>query len=223
MSEYYSVNSLPNVHWRYYTYDKELFSEAVARLNLIKDKQDSSAATGIIDSLLESLEKDFKSVSNDKDFLQFVKHLNEGQDTGKYLNLYYTLAKSKLNNFRTALFEDDNAFNELSEYYIRNKASVFFKEAWFYLNKYYASDDFFKAFIDSNTYNNIYNPSIKSNYIERDMYMTILLNEKDAEAILKNVQDKKIDESELSENDLVFLQGLRGVVNKKFLITYKID
>lgn len=226
MSEFYSSSSLPNVHWRYYIYDKAMFYETLNELNVIKAKQDKDAAFSIIDSLSERLETDYKSIADDKEFLLFVQHLNSNQDTGKYLNLYHTLAKSKLANLKNLLFErgeTEDAFNELREYYVRSKASVFYKNAWFYLNKYYASDDFFKAFIDSSTFNRIYYPTATTTYLNEDMYMNVLLSKEDAKAILANASDKKIVESELSKNDLLFLEGLRGVVEGKYVITYKID
>jgi hypothetical protein len=154
-----------------------------------------------------------------------MRYVNNDDSASKYVDLYYNLTKSKLTGLKDCI--NQNGFNfsldELNEYYVRYKASAFFKEAWFYVTKYHATDVFFKLFIDDEIFNHFTTPDKSTNYLEKDMYLNIVLKRDDAEKIIRNVSVKKIDTNDFLLNDSIFYEGLQGFINDKYILVYGND
>jgi hypothetical protein len=225
MKNNYSENSLSNTNWNYYLFSKNLFYTAKEEINSLERSKNRARALHIIDTMLENIEPDHKAIENDEAFFLFMKHVNNGEDIKKFLALYFNLAKSRLTGLRELLVAGENAeeeFVSLREYYVRYKASVYFPKAWFYVNAYRISDDFFKLFIDKDSFEKLSNPDSKSIYLEEEMYLNVVLDKSVADRILENVSANDFTTADLTINDSLFVEGLRGL-NDKHIIVYKGD
>ena len=225
LQELYKDAPQSNVHWRYYLYDKELFFQSVKLFDTLLKKNDKNGFVQVIDTLLDNIEKDNEHIRTSDTFLLFMKHVNNNDSANKYIGLYYNLTKSKLISLKESINQNDSIGNldELREYYIRYKASVFFKESWFYVTKYHITEAFFKLLIDEETYNHLSYPDKSTIYLSDNMYMNVVFNKVDAERIIKNVQDKKVVPNDFLINDSVFFKGLQGVVDDKYIVVYNND
>jgi hypothetical protein len=139
--------------------------------------------------------------------------------------MYYELAKSKLLALKDTLNNTSKIgdLTELREYYVRCRSSAFFREAWFYVTKYHASDVFFESFIDPVSYNTLSHPDSKTKYLTQDMYLNIILDKAVAKRITQNVNEKRVTKKDLLLNDSIFYESLEGVEKGKFTVVYEND
>lgn len=225
LQELYKNTPQSNVHWRYYLYDKEVFLQSVELIDTLLKKNDKSGIKQVIDILLDNIDKDNERIRANDSFLLFMKYVNNNDSANKYIGLYYNLAKSKLTNLKDSISQTDSIENldELKEYYVRYKASVFFKESWFYVTKYHITEAFFKLFINEEIYNHLSYPDKSTIYLSDSMYMNIIFSKTDAERIIKNVQDKQVVPNDFLINDSVFFEGLQGIIDGKYIIVYNND
>ncbi|MCU7549878.1 hypothetical protein OCK74_12170 [Chitinophagaceae bacterium LB-8] len=222
LNKLYKDNSQSNVHWRYYLYDKTNFFQALNLFDSLQNKNDKNGVLNVVDTLLTNIDRDYDSIKTDSSFLLFMQYVNNSDSTKKYVDLYYNLAKYKLSNLKDSINQSDEigSLDELREYYVRYKASVFFKEAWFYVTKYHVTEVFFRLFIDDKVFNHLFNPDKTTEYLETDMYLSIILGKSVAERITKNVIYKKIVTNDFQINDSIFFEGLQGVIDDKYIVVY---
>lgn len=221
----YNNEFFSNMHWHFYIYDKRLFFESLKELDAAQSKNGSSGLKKIANDLLGCLEQDCNSVENDQEFQEFMQFVDNSDSIKKYIGLYFERAGiilSRISNSSGGEFEADDLL-QLQEYYTRYKASAFFKVAWFYANRYHASDIFFKVCMDDKTWNKIVFPDHETHHLDREMYLSCVLDKTEANAIVSIISSKKIKDNDFIINDKIFFQGLKGIIDDKFIIVYKSD
>lgn len=224
LNRLYVENKLPNVHWRYFLYEKKSFSQAISQLNALQSKRDKAGILNIVDTLLMNIDRDYDIIKSDRNFFLFMQYVNNGDSAKRYVDLYYNLAKSKISSLKDSVNQSlDINFDELREYYVRYAASAFFKEAWFYVTKYHATEGFFKVFIDDEVFNHLSYPEVSTEYLKEDMYLNVVLGKHDAGRIAKNVSNEGFLPKNLQLNDSVFYEGLQGVLNDQFILVYNYE
>lgn len=215
------ISSNSETAWRYYPYDEEAFNSAFKDIGTTNN---GTVDINIVRSLSKNLETSYQEVRKDSQILALYASMMACEDAMKYVNLYYERAKLKLSHIENDIIgngrlTDDN-FTQLKEYYIRYKSAVFNRNTWFLLNKYYISQDFFKKFVDKKTYEALFYPLPNTEYLNKSMYLDVILNKAIAERILNNINKQGIKEIDFDQKDRIFLSSLKGVLNSNYLIAY---
>src|SRR5438034_11807449 len=97
MKDVYLKNHVSNVHWRFFIYDKKSFESAMVDVSKFNSrKNELSNILNAARLLVDSLDSAYARLREDNSFMSFMSFVNNGQDTKKYMELYYKLAKTKL-------------------------------------------------------------------------------------------------------------------------------
>ena len=225
LRESYERNASSNVHWRYYVYKSESFFNSLRIFDKLQIDYDTGEILKIVNLLLTSLDKDIAAIKKDEEFFLFMRYSNNNDSTGRYVDLYYNLAKSRLSNVRDSIERNEQVkdLTHVKEYYIRFRASMFFPNAWFYVTQYHISDVFFRLFIDEEVFENLNYPNQSTVNLNTEMYLDLAFQKSDAKKIIQRVNEQNTKLDEFLPNDYIFYKSLEELLSQECVIVYGND